>query len=122
MDMCGLPVPWRGESAGTFPPPTGCLDASGEVTPCGLRRGGLPNHGEHQEVAYRDNSANYFFTLEARLLHGRYFTEDEDKSRPSVVVINREKRSNIFPGEDPIGKQISSVCLGHEPTSRSLVS
>ena len=68
---------------------------------------GRPDHGEHNEVAYRAVSANYFSTLEARLLRGRYFAEDEDESRPSVVVINQELAKQYFPGEDPVGKQIS---------------
>jgi predicted permease len=67
---------------------------------------GRPYHGEHNEVAYRTVSANYFSTLEARLLRGRYFAEDEDQSRPSVVVINQELAKQYFPGEDPVGKQI----------------
>jgi len=72
----------------------------------GFRIVGRPYHGEHNEVAYRAVSANYFSTLEARLLRGRYFAEDEDESRPSVVVINQELAKQYFPGEDPVGKQI----------------
>ena len=69
---------------------------------------GRPYHGEHNEVAYREVSANYFSTLQARLLRGRYFAEDEDQSKPSVIVINQQLAKQYFPGEDPVGKQIST--------------
>jgi macrolide transport system ATP-binding/permease protein len=67
---------------------------------------GRPYHGEQDEMADRDVSATYFSTLQAQLLRGRYFTEDEDKSKPLVVVINEEMAKRYFPGEDPVGKQI----------------
>jgi macrolide transport system ATP-binding/permease protein len=73
----------------------------------GFRIVGRPYHGEHNEVAYRAVSANYFSTIQARLMHGRYFAEDEDVSRPSVVIINQQLAKQYFPGEDPVGKQIS---------------
>ena len=69
---------------------------------------GRPFHGEHigYEVAYRQVSAGYFSTLQARLVGGRYFSEDEDKSKPMVAVINREMAKQLFPGEDAVGKRI----------------
>jgi macrolide transport system ATP-binding/permease protein len=67
---------------------------------------GRPWHGEHLEVPERDVSANYFTTLGAKLQRGRYFTEDEDKSKPRVAIINQALAKEFFAGEDPIGKQI----------------
>jgi predicted permease len=67
---------------------------------------GRPYHGEQDEMADRDVSANYFATLQAQLLRGRYFTEDEDKSKPLVAVINEQMAKRYFPGEDPVGQQI----------------
>ena len=58
-------------------------------------------------MAYRAVSANYFSTLQARLMRGRYFADEEDVSRPSVVIINQQLAKQYFPGEDPVGKQIS---------------
>ena len=66
---------------------------------------GRPWHGEHLEVPERDISANYFTTMGAKLQRGRYFTEDEDKSKPSVAIINQALAREFFAGEDPIGKQ-----------------
>ena len=61
---------------------------------------------DHNEVIIRDVSAGYFSTLETRLLRGRYFGDEEDQSRPRVVVINRQLAATYFPGENPIGQRI----------------
>jgi hypothetical protein len=51
-------------------------------------------------------SAGYFTTLGARLARGRYFREDDDASKPPIVIVNRTLANRYFPGESPIGKQI----------------
>jgi predicted permease len=66
---------------------------------------GRPWHGEHLEVPERDVSANYFAAMGAKLQRGRYFTEDEDKSKPLVAIINQAFAKEYFPGEEPLGKQ-----------------
>ena len=68
---------------------------------------GRPWHGEHNEVPERDVSSDYFTTLGARLLRGRYFAEVEDASKPHVAIINQTFTKQYFPGEDPIGKHLS---------------
>src|SRR5215469_13074707 len=45
-------------------------------------------------------------TLRTRLLRGRYFTDDEDASKPRVAMVNEALAKQYFPGEDPVGKQI----------------
>jgi predicted permease len=67
---------------------------------------GRPYNKEQNEIADRDVSADYFPTLQAQLLKGRYFTEDEDTSKPLVAVINVQMAKRYFPGEDPVGQQI----------------
>jgi macrolide transport system ATP-binding/permease protein len=67
---------------------------------------GRANRGEANEALQRQVSSTYFATLQARLLRGRYFREDEDASKPSVVVINRALSNKYFPGEDPVGIQL----------------
>ena len=71
-----------------------------------IRVVGRPYHGEHNETQYREVSAGYFTTLQARLRRGRYFREDEDASKPPVVIINETMAKQHFPGEDPLGKQL----------------
>lgn len=68
---------------------------------------GRPYHGEHYEVAVRVVSPGYFAALKTKLMSGRYFTDDEDESKPRVVVINHALAKQYFPGQDPVGKQIS---------------
>jgi macrolide transport system ATP-binding/permease protein len=68
---------------------------------------GRPYHGEHNEVAYRIVSTDYFKTLQSRLVEGRYFTAAEDATKPHVVVINRALARQFFPGEHPIGMSIN---------------
>lgn len=76
-----------------------------------IRLVGKPYHGEHNEVNERDVSSEFFQTLQARLLRGRYFTDAEDTSKPPVAVINQALANVYFPGEDPIGKQIGDTAL-----------
>ncbi|HEV2277315.1 MAG TPA: ABC transporter permease [Acidobacteriaceae bacterium] len=76
---------------------------------------GVPPDQVHREVAVRDVSANYFSTLEARLVSGRYFVEDEDATRPRVVVINQQLAKQYFPGQNPIGRQVSFSSNGKAP-------
>jgi hypothetical protein len=62
-------------------------------------------------VNERDVSSDYFRTLDARLLRGRYFTDAEDLSKLRVVIINQAFANKYFPGEDPLGKQIGDIKL-----------
>ncbi len=68
---------------------------------------GRPWHGEHIEVPKRNVPPDYFPTIGATRLRGRYFNETEDTSKPRVAIINQAFARQHFPGEDPLGKQIS---------------
>jgi predicted permease len=76
-----------------------------------IRFVGRPYGGEHNEVNLRDVSAAYFTTLHAKLLQGRYFGDDEDSSKPRVVIINKALARKYFPGQDPIGQKIGDNAL-----------
>lgn len=84
---------------------TSVLPTSGNGNTDWIRVVGHPFHGEHNEVNERDVSVDYFKTLQARLLRGRIFTEQEDRTRPRVAIINKVFADKYFPGEDPIGKK-----------------
>ena len=73
-----------------------------------IRIVGKPFHGEHNEVDERDITPGYFSTLKARLVRGRFFTDDDDASRSQKIVINEMLAQKYFPGEDPIGKKIAN--------------
>jgi len=79
-----------------------------------IRFVGRPYNGEHNEVNQREVTADYFATLQAKLLRGRPFTDAEDAGKPRVVVINQTLARKYFPGEDPIGKQIGDTELSPE--------
>ena len=76
-----------------------------------IRFVGKPYNGEHNEVNLRDVSPEFFQTLHAKLLSGRFFTEQDDATRPKVVIINKTLAQQYFPGEDPLGKKIGGVTL-----------
>ena len=73
----------------------------------GFRVVGRPYHGEHMEVAFRAVSSGYFQTLQARIMRGRSFREEEDEKKPRVVILNQTMASQYFPSEDPMGKRIA---------------
>lgn len=84
----------------------------------GFRIVGRPYHGEHNEVAIRSVSAGYMPALKTKLLSGRYFSDDEDASKPKVVIVNQALAKQYFPGEDPVGRQIA---FGDSADSRMLI-
>ena len=79
-----------------------------------IRFVGRSFNGEHNEVNQRDVSSRYLQTLGATLVRGRYFTEDDDASKPLVVIINQALARRYFPGEDPIGKKFGNLSLARE--------
>jgi predicted permease len=66
-----------------------------------------PYHGEPNEVDERHVSPGYLPALKASLVRGRFFTEDDDGTRPGMAVINDELARKFFPGEDPVGQKIA---------------
>jgi len=65
------------------------------------------------EVVERDVSEGYLPMLGARLVRGRYFTEQENEpARLRVVVINQTLAKELFPDQDAIGKQITYAPAG----------
>ncbi len=68
---------------------------------------GRPQLGESYESIYRRVSSGYFATLRTELVQGRYFTEQEDTSRPPVTVINRSLAAKYFPNENALGRQVN---------------
>jgi putative ABC transport system permease protein len=61
---------------------------------------GLPN------AELRPVTPNLFSTMRIPLLRGRNLNADDRLGSPAVLLINQELARKIFPGEDPIGKQV----------------
>jgi predicted permease len=90
---------------------TTMLPVSGNGNTNWIRFVGKPYNGEHNEVNQREVSSDYFKTLQAKLVKGRIFTDDEDASKPQVTVINKALARLYFPGEDPVGKKFGDTEL-----------
>lgn len=60
---------------------------------------------------------DYFPTLKTPLLRGRYFTPQDTKSAPPVVIIDQSTAEKYFPGQDPIGKRLR---MATDPSGRVL--
>lgn len=90
---------------------TSMLPVSGNGNTDWIRFVGRPYDGKHIEINERQVSSGFFKTLRAKLLHGRYFTEDEDGSKPGVVIVNEAFVKKYYPGEDPIGKVFGDTAL-----------
>jgi predicted permease len=84
---------------------TTVLPVSGNGNTNWIRFVGKPYNGEHNEVNQREVSSDYFKTLQAKLVAGRFFTEDDDASKPLVTIINKALARQYFPGEDPVGRK-----------------
>ncbi|HYK36568.1 ABC transporter permease [Alloacidobacterium sp.] len=72
---------------------------------------GKPYHGEHNDAPERSVSTDYFKTIQAKLIRGRFFTEADDAKSTPVIIINQTLATQFFPGEDPIGKMIGDTDL-----------
>ena len=89
--------------------PTSCNCNTGWI-----RFVGRPYDGKHIEVLQRDVTAGYFATLETPLLRGRFFSSNEDATKPLVAIVNKAFTKAYFPGQDPIGKRIGNTELAPE--------
>jgi putative ABC transport system permease protein len=65
--------------------------------------------GERPEIDFRRASTGYFQTLGIPLLSGRLVTEQDVINHTSTVVINEAMAKRFWPGEDPVGKRISTA-------------
>ena len=72
---------------------------------------GYPYNGVHNEVNERDVSANFFSTIHAKLLRGRYFNDANDGTKPMEIIVNETFARKYFPGEDAIGKRVGDGAL-----------
>lgn len=72
----------------------------------GFQVPGRAAEGVIEDHPVRRIGAGYFRALQATLLEGRFFTEEEVALRRDVVIINETATKRYFPGEDAMGKKI----------------
>ncbi len=65
--------------------------------------------GERPEIDFRRASTSYFQTMGIPLLSGRLVTEQDVTNNSRFVLINEAMAKRFWPGEDPIGKRISTI-------------
>ena len=73
--------------------------------PVGLP-GRMRNPGEQMTAQTLIVTSEYFRTLGIKLVKGRPFTESDTHGAPAVVIINENLARQLFPSEDPLGKQL----------------
>ncbi|HXJ88072.1 MAG TPA: ABC transporter permease [Candidatus Binatia bacterium] len=54
---------------------------------------------------------HYFEAMEIPLRKGRFFNEQDDTTKPVVVIVDEYMAEELWPGQDPIGKRIHIVEL-----------
>ena len=54
----------------------------------------------------------YLAAMQFPLLRGRFFNERDDLAGPPCVVIDDVMARHVFPGQDPIGKQLNLIVIG----------
>jgi predicted permease len=73
------------------------------ITPVGSSAVGP---GEYVQAAWRSVTPGYFPALGIRLLRGRFIDETDREQSPPVIVITQSFAQRVWPGEDPVGRQI----------------
>jgi putative ABC transport system permease protein len=67
-------------------------------------------------------SVDYFRTLGIPLLRGRLLEEQDRPDKEKIIVVNTDLVDRLFPGQDPIGKQIHDVnSIGLKPNIYTIV-
>lgn len=65
--------------------------------------------GERPEIDFRRASTGYFQTMGIPLLSGRLVTEQDVANNTASVLINEAMAKRFWPGEDPVGRRISTA-------------
>ncbi|HSK63567.1 MAG TPA: ABC transporter permease, partial [Pyrinomonadaceae bacterium] len=72
--------------------------------------------GERPEIDFRRASTGYFQTMGIPLLAGRLVTEQDVSNDTAAVLINEAMAKRFWPGEDPVGKRISTATSSGQQT------
>jgi ABC-type antimicrobial peptide transport system permease subunit len=61
-------------------------------------------------------AGDYFEAMGIQLLSGRTFTEAEQQVNPGYVVVSQSTAERLWPGENPIGRQLTANTFGFRET------
>lgn len=82
------------------------LGESGSSVVRMLPEGGRMPVAQAPSVDYRVVSSGYFHLMSIPMLQGRGFVLQDDEHAPSVIIVNASLAKELWPNEDPIGKQV----------------
>ena len=82
-----------------------CL--SGGITSYVTAEGYTSDDEKPISATYHSVSADYFKTLQIPILKGHGFSPEEYQERAAVVVVNESLARLFWPGQDPIGRELS---------------
>lgn len=68
-----------------------------------------PEKGREPSAYFNPVSPGYFTALGVRLVQGRTFTDADGPQGRPVAVINEAMANKLWPGENPLGKQVQDV-------------
>jgi len=80
--------------------------------PFWLGSGPQPPPDQMSSTLFYIPTSDYLRVMGIPLLKGRFFTERDTTASPTVVVIDDAMAKHVFPGVDPVGKQINVIILG----------
>jgi predicted permease len=66
-----------------------------------------PRQGEDMEFNFNVVGHDYFEVMRVPLVRGRGFTAADREGAPQVAVVNETFAARFWPGEDPLGKQLT---------------
>jgi putative ABC transport system permease protein len=72
-----------------------------------IREGRPATPEESGNAAYLPATPNYFRALQIPVTAGRTFTNQDTEQAPKVVVVNETMARQLWPGESPLGRQIT---------------
>jgi putative ABC transport system permease protein len=78
--------------------------------------------GERPEIDFRRASTGYFQTMGIPLLAGRLVTEQDVANNNSYVLINDAMAKRFWPGQDPVGKRISTATSTGQQTQWTTIT
>ena len=112
-------LPGVQSAAGVWPLPLGG-DMASVAFNIDERPAAQPNR-PHARMAFA--TPGYFSTAGIPLLRGRFFTERDDAQAPRVLIVNKAFADKYFPGEDVLGKRITSGAgaPGRPPSPEEIV-
>jgi predicted permease len=112
-------LPGVQSAAGVWPLPLGGDNATVAFN-IEERPAAQPNR-PHARMAFA--TPGYFSTAGIPLLRGRFFTDRDDANAPRVLIVNKAFADKYFPGEDVLGKRVTSGAgaPGRPPSPEEIV-